>query len=274
MKILYKCFFVFIIWLSFSSNIFSETTKQPEGVYIQQKLGEKIDLDLIFLDEDGNIRKLSDFFNDKPVIIAPSYYECPRLCTLVYNGLRDVMDTTKNMIPGKDYIVLSISFHPEDSIILAKEKAENYRKSFKNYSVSSQAWIFLVAHKQYKENPTKLFNKIGYYYKKDGEDYSHPAGIIFLTPDGRVSKYLYGIEFLSRDFRFAIIESSNGKIGTPIDAVLLTCFRYDSIQGKYAPFAWGFMRLGGILILGFILGLISILIFLEKKSKNQNLNLK
>jgi protein SCO1/2 len=263
-----------ILGFLLSFTIFAETSRNPEGVYVEQKLNQSIDLNLVFLDEDGNQVSLKDFFQDKPVVIAPAYYECPRLCTLVYNGLKDVVENVDTIQPGKDYRIISVSFNPEDTPILAKEKAENYRKNLKKYSLSNKDWVFLVADPQHPENPQKLLNSMGYYYKKDGEDYSHPAAIIFLTSKGIISKYLYGIEFLTRDFRFALIEASQGKIGTPIDTVLLTCFRYDSIQGKYAPFAWGFMRLGGILILVLILGLLAILIFLEKRSKNTNFQLK
>jgi len=265
--------FVFLLFFSFGI-IYAETSRNPEGVYIKQNLEQTIDLNLSFLDENGRKVQLKEFFKDKPIIIAPAYYECPRLCTLVYNGLKNAIESAKFIEPGKDYKIISLSFNPEDTPALAKEKAENYRKNLKNYTITDQDWIFLVADPQNPENPKKLLNQMGYFYKKDGRDFSHPAAIIFLTPEGKISKYLYGIEFQSRDFRFALIEASQGKIGTPVDAVLLTCFRYDSIQGKYAPFAWGFMRLGGMVILVFILGLISILIFLERKSKKENLNLK
>lgn len=120
---------------------------------------------------------------------------------------------------------------------------------------------------QNQNNAKKFLDSLGYHYKQDGKDFSHPASIIFLTKEGTISKYLYGVEFYPRDFRFAIIEASEGKIGTAIDSIIMSCFRYDSIQGKYAPFAWGFIRLGGIMILVFILGMITILIFFDKKHK-------
>lgn len=273
MKLKIISFLLLIFIMNYNISLYSETERTPQGVYIEQKLNQSIDLSLTFLNEEGKPVTLGEYFNNKPVIIAPAYFECPRLCTLIYNGLLDVMETTKFLKPGKDYIILSISFNPSEKPELAKEKAMNYRKQFKNFEIQNADWVFLVAHPEYPENPKILLNSMGYNYKKDGNDFSHPAAIIFLTPDGRVSKYLYGIEFLSRDFRFALMEASEGRIGTPVDAILMKCFRYDSIQGKYAPFAWGFMRLGGILILILILSLVSILIFLEKKSKKQNLNL-
>lgn len=273
MKIeVFKCIFLLLI-LYYSFPIHSEVERSPTGVYIEQKLNQKINLNLSFLDEDGRHVRLKDYFNEKPVIIAPAYYECPRLCTLIYNGLIDVIQSTKTLIPGKDYLILSISFNPKERPKLAKEKALNYRKQLEDLKVRENDWVFLVADPESPENPQILLNSMGYYYKKDGDDYSHPAGIIFLTPDGKISKYLYGIEFLSRDFRFALIEASMGKIGTPVDTILMTCFRYDSVQGKYAPFAWGFMRLGGILILIILIGFITFLIFLEKKDRKENLNL-
>ncbi|GIX43030.1 MAG: hypothetical protein KatS3mg129_2763 [Leptospiraceae bacterium] len=119
----------FIILLLYSVSISGETSRNPEDVYIEQKLDQLIDLNLTFLDEEGKKVQLKDFFKDKPVIIAPAYYECPRLCTLVYNGLKKAIENTKYIEPGKDYKIISLSFNPEDTQELAKEKAENYRKN-------------------------------------------------------------------------------------------------------------------------------------------------
>ncbi len=248
------------------SVIFSETSRNPESVYIEQKINEFPELNLLFQNENGEIVNLGDFLKyKKPIIIAPAYYNCPRLCTLVYNGLVEVIEKQKSLIPGKDYLIISISMAEEEDATLAKEKAKNYRNFFEKFKVSSNDWIFLVADKHYKDNPKKFLYSLGYYYKKDGKDYSHPAAIIFLTPEGKISKYLYGIEFSEKDFRFALIDASQGKAGTIVDAFLMSCFRYDSVQGKYEPFAWGFIRLGSILILFFIVFIIGILIFFEKK---------
>lgn len=231
---------------------------------------------MIFINEEGKHVKLKDLFQDKPIILAPSYYECPRLCTLVYNGLRKVIEKVENPKIGRDYKIVSISFNPEDDYKKASQKGEAYRKSFKNHKLEKDDWTFLVIDNstENQNNAKNLLNSMGYYYKKDKESYSHPAAIIFLTKEGKISKYLYGIEFLPRDFRFAIIEASEGRIGTPIDTILMSCFRYDSIQGKYAPFVWGFIRLGSIVILILVLGIIGILIFSERKNKKIEINLK
>lgn len=266
--------YLFLVFLSF--NTFAETSRQPEGVYIEQKLGQNAKLDLIFINEQGKQVKLKELFKDKPVIIAPSYYECPRLCTLVYNGLRKVIEKEENLKPGRDYKIISISFNPEDDYKKASQKGEAYRKSFKNHKLEKDDWIFLVIDNSIEnQNNAKIFlDSLGYYHKKDKESFSHPAAIIFLTKEGKISKYLYGIEFLPRDFRFAIIEASEGRIGTPIDTILMSCFRYDSVQGKYAPFVWGFIRLGSFFILVLVLGIIGILIFLERRNRKIEINLK
>ncbi len=263
MRLIILLFFINIL------PLLAETSRNPEGVFVEQKLGQKAQLDLVFLNEQGNKVTIRELVQDKVVIIAPSYYECPRLCTLVYNGLRKVIENTKDIIPGKDYKIISLSFSPEDDYKKAHKKGEAYRNSFKNHIFNQEDWIFLVIDPfpENQNNAKILLESLGYHYKQDGKDFSHPASIIFLTKEGIISKYLYGIEFLPRDFRFAIIEASEGKVGTPIDTIIMSCFRYDSIQGKYAPFAWGFIRLGGILILVFILGMITILIFFDKKFK-------
>ncbi|MFN3604546.1 MAG: hypothetical protein ACK4UJ_07530 [Leptonema sp. (in: bacteria)] len=267
---------IILLFVLLSHKIIAETSRQPEGVFIEQKLGHFALLDLIFLDEDGNRVTMKQFFQDKPIIIAPSYYECPRLCTLVYNGLRKVIEDTEGLVPGRDYKIISISFNPDDDYKKASQKGEAYRNSFKSFKLKKSDWIFLVIENtEANANNAKFFlESLGYYYKKDKNEYSHPAAIIFLTKEGKISKYLYGIQFLARDFRFAIIEASEGKIGTPVDTLLMSCFRYDSIQGRYAPYAWGFIRIGGIFILIFVLGIIGILFFLERRKKAVKFDLK
>lgn len=257
-----------LLFLIFSlSAISSEPTRSPEGVGIDQKLGQTIALDSIFTNESGQQVPIRSFFKDsrKPVIIVPSYFECPRLCTLVYNGVRDVMNESieKGAIPGEDYTVLAVSFNPKDNPTLARVKGRNYRETVKGTELTADGWHFLVSD---KKNIESLMKSIGYNYKPDGEkDFSHPAAIVVVAPDGTISRYLFGIEFQESDYRLSLVEASSGKIGSPVDAVLLMCFRYDEQSGKYTPYAWGFMKLGSFATVFFLVVLV---LFLRLKERN------
>lgn len=258
---------VLLICAAITTSVSAEPTRDPEGVGIDQKPGQTVALDTVFTNEQGQQVTLQSFFQDhrKPVVLVPSYFECPRLCTLIYNGVRDVMKESidKGLVPGEDYTVLAISFNPKDNPTLARVKGRNYRETIKNAEVTPEGWHFLVSD---QKNIDKLMDSIGYQFKPDGEkDFSHPAAIILVSPDGTISRYMFGIEFKESDYRLSLIEASAGKIGSPVDAVLLMCFRYDEQSGQYTPYAWGFMKLGSAATVVFLIGLF---IFLRLKERN------
>lgn len=245
----------------------AETSREPEGVGVDQKPGETLPLDLMFKNEAGESVPLRSFFaNGKPVLIAPSYFECVRLCTYIYNGIGKAVKATPNLLPGRDYTIISLSINPADNPMMAKMKGENYREALKEGGgpdLKSDAWTFLTGS---EENIKAITDAVGFRYKKDGKDFSHPAALVLVTPDGKISRYLFGIEFEPRDYRLALVEASDGEIGGIVDAVMLSCFRYDPIEGKYSPFAWGFMRIGGVATLALLLGTFFILKRREKRA--------
>jgi protein SCO1/2 len=225
---------------------------QLEGVGIEEKLGQQVNLDLTFTNEKGYQVRLRSFFHkDTPVLLNLVYYSCPMLCNLVLNGqtavLRDIPWT-----PGEEFEIVTISIDPTEMFNLAVHKKQMY---LDNYGKPAPGWHFLTDH---NGNVKKLAEQVGFHYRYDGkqEQYAHAAAIMFLTPEGKMSRYLYGIRFRTRDVRLALTEASESKLGVTIDKVLLYCFHYDPAARSYVLFATNLMRGGGILtvlILGAIL---------------------
>lgn len=230
----------------------SSLPPQLEGVGIEEKLGQQVNLDLTFTNENGYQVPLRSFFHkDKPVLLNLVYYSCPMLCNLVLNGqtavLRDIPWT-----PGEEFEIVTISIDPTEMFNLAVHKKQVY---LNNYGKPAPGWHFLT---DYNGNVKKLAEQVGFQYRYDGkqEQYAHAAAIMFLTPEGKMSRYLYGIRFRTRDVRLALTEASESKLGVTIDKVLLYCFHYDPAARSYVLFATNLMRGGGILtvlILGAIL---------------------
>jgi protein SCO1 len=214
-----------------------------EGVGVDEKIGRNIDLNLTFVDETGYAVPLSKFFNQgRPVILNLVYYKCPMLCNLVLNGqvasLRDIPWT-----PGQEFDIVTISIDPTEGFDLAREKKAYYLSS---YDRPAPGWHFLADH---ENNAKKLAESIGFHYRYDTkiEQYAHASAIMLLTPDGRMSRYLYGIRYKARDVRLALTEASEGKGKFTIEKLLLFCYHYDPTSGSYTLFARNFMRAGGFL---------------------------
>jgi protein SCO1/2 len=237
----------------------------PQKAGIIERSGNYIDLTLMFTDDMGKETNLQEIFDkDLPIIIAPVYFECPRLCTLTQEGLLKGIKSLE-LILGKDYQVLSVSFnHLEDSN-KASERAKAYRKALaSNEQIDPSKWKFLVGT---KENVETLMTQIGFNYEYDQGEYMHAAGIIVLGPDGLISRYLYGIEFRPRDLKLALIEASEGKIGSFMNQALMFCFRYDHILGQYTLAVWNIIR---VLCVFFMIVLVGFLIQLRVKEISKN----
>jgi len=210
---------------------------------LDQKLNAQIPLDLSFRDEHGNAVALRQFFGKRPVILTLVYYQCPMLCTLVLNG---VLNSAKrnSLEMGKDYEVVTVSIDPTEKPILAEAKHTMYAGLYGRPGAVN-GWHFLTGEEGDIE---KLAAAVGYryVYDKASEQFAHPSGIMVLTPEGRVSRYFYGIEYSPRDVRLALVEASGEKIGTPVDEILLACFHYDPTTGKYGLVISRVIRLAGI----------------------------
>ncbi len=219
-------------------------------VGIDQKLNQSIPLDLTFRDEDGKTVALGQFFGQKPVILTLVYYNCPMLCTQVLNGVESSLKELSTDI-GNQYDVVTISIDPTESHVLAKTKKEMYVGMY-GRSGAAEGWHFLTGDEpQIKQ----LANAVGfrYAYDPDSKQFAHASAIMLLTPEGKISRYFYGIQYPTRDLRLGLVEASEGKIGTPVDQVLLFCYHYDPATGKYGLLISHVIQIGGaltVLILG------------------------
>ena len=213
-------------------------------VGIDQKLGDRVPLDLVFVDESGRDVRLGDLFRDRPVVLALVYYECPMLCTQVLSGL-DGSLTALTFSAGKEFDLVVVSFDPGETPALAADRRKNFINRYRR--VGSEGGIRFLTGRQ--ESIAKLADAVGFRYAYDeaSDQYAHPAAITLLTGDGRVSRYLYGIEFAPKDLRLGLVEASEGRVGTAVDTLLLYCYHYDPESGKYGMAIMNLIRLAGVL---------------------------
>jgi protein SCO1/2 len=214
-----------------------------QGIDLQQRLNEQVPLNLTFQDESGQEVKLRDFFQDKPVILTLVYYECPMLCTEVLNGLVRSLRPI-SFSAGKEFTIVTVSFDPGEKPELAQKKKVTYLKNYSRPG-AEKGWHFLTGEQRAIDQLTKA---VGFHYKYDPEQdqFAHAAGIMILTPEGKLARYFYGIEYSARDLRLALVEASNNRIGTVVDQVLLYCYHYDPSTAKYSAYAVNLVRLGGL----------------------------
>lgn len=215
-----------------------------QGVDIQEKLGESVNPDLVFTDHTGAERTLGDLLaGDVPVLLTLNYYRCKMLCSLQLNALTTAIKGAK-WVPGDQYRIVTVSIDHRENWELGRDKRESYKKSL---GMGDVDWTFAVgAEDQIKA----LADSLGYSFQYDPvqDQWGHTAAVFFLTPQGKISRYLYGLTYISRDLRFAVLDASEGKVGTSVDRFIMSCFHYDSSIGNYQPFAWGVMRAGGAFI--------------------------
>jgi protein SCO1/2 len=233
-----------------------------ERVGIDQKLDSQLPLNLQFKDESGKTVKLGDFFGKRPVILAPVYYECPMLCTEILNGLvRSLKAVT--FTPGQEFEVVVFSFDARDTSALAAAKKAAYLKRYDRPGTDA-GWHYLTGS---PESIKELTAALGYRYVWDPHtsQFAHASGVMIITPQGRVSKYFYGIEYASKDVRLGLIEASQNKIGTKVDQLLLFCFHWDPSTGKYTTTVMNIMRLGFVATILFLGGFVIIMLRRDKE---------
>jgi protein SCO1/2 len=227
------------------TDVVRQTELPPavRDIGIDQKLNEQLPLDAILRDETGKTVRLRDYFGEKPVIIAPVYYTCPMLCNQVLTGLIGALKTL-SFTAGKEFTVVAFSFDPNDTPETAQGKKQAYLEHY-GREQGGDGIHFLTGD---QSEIDKLTEAIGFRYGWDAESgqFVHASGIMVATPEGKLSRYLYGIEFAPKDLRLSLVEASQNKIGTVVDAVLLFCYHYDPSTGKYGPIIMNFIRLGGL----------------------------
>lgn len=220
-------------------------------VGLDQKLGSQVPLDLTFTNEYGEQVPLRKYFNGKPVVLTMVYYTCPMLCGEVLNGLTGALQIMKFDI-GREYNVVTVSIDPRDTPELAAAKHASYVKRYARPG-ANEGWHFLTGK---QEQIAALADAVGFRYKYDAQikQYAHAAGIMILTPDGKVSQYFYGVEFSPKDIRLALVEASRGNVGSVVDQLMLFCYHYDPATGRYGAAIMNIMRLAaGATILGLVL---------------------
>lgn len=213
------------------------------GVGIEQKLDARVPLDLTFTDEFDRKAPLSTYFQSgKPVLLALVYYRCPMLCTQILTGVASSLKAV-SLDPGRDFEVVAISFDPKDTPATAASKKQVYVKRY-GRTGTANGWHLLTGD---AANIKALTDAVGYHYKYDPatDQFAHASGIMIVTPDGRLSRYFYGVEYAPRDVRLGLVEASQNKIGNPVDEILLFCFHYDPSTGKYGAVVMNIVRLAG-----------------------------
>lgn len=234
--------------------------KAVENVGINQHLNRAIPPDLVFRDSNGKRIHLGDDFDGThPVVLVLAYYDCPMLCTVVLNDLT----RTLKIVPldiGKDFRVITVSFNPNEKPPLAHAKKAKYVNDYGRPGAAA-GWQFLTGD---AASIKQLTDAVGfrYHYDDKAKQYVHPTGVTILTPDGRISKYFFGINYQPMDLRLALVDASHSKIGSLADQIVLFCHQYDPSTGRYGWAVMGALRIGGALM---ILGMGSLLLVLARR---------
>ena len=226
---------------------------------VQEALGERITADLPFLDEAGQTVTVGDLLGEgKPLVVAFVYHSCPMLCSLVLDGLADDIASLDDLTPGADYEVLAVSVDPDDTPALAAEVKAKYLDQIGRPDAADGFHLWTVTEETAASVET-LADELGFGYAYDARsgEYAHSAALMFVSPGGIVTRYLYGIQHAPRDFRLAVVESSQGTVGTTLDKFLLTCFDYDADDGSYSLAILGVLKTGGVVLVVLFGGLLA-----------------
>ena len=232
------------------------------AIGFDQHLNERLPLDTRLVDESGKTVRLGDFFGAKPVVLSFAYFECPMLCTMSLNGLTSALKVL-SLEPGADFEILTISFDPKDTPAAASDKKAHYVERY-GHPGAKGGWHFLTGDREAIDRVTGAAG-FRYAWDEDTKQFAHPAGVIVATPDGRLARYLFGVEYGPRDLRYALIEASDGKIGSAVDELLLYCFHYDPETGRYGLVIMRAIRIAGaatVLALG---GFIVVMVRRERR---------
>ena len=225
------------------SNVFN-------GVGIDQHLNEQLPLELTFRDEEGNVVPLGRYFHSKPIVLSLVYYRCPMLCTQVLNGMVETFNII-DLTAGNQFDVITVSIDHTETSELAARKKEEYVAAYKHEGVRN-GWHFLTGD---SASIAQLAGAAGFRFVYDEKTklFAHASGIMIATPEGRLARYLYGIEYPAKDLTFSLIEASKGRIGSPVEKLQLLCYAYDPATGKYSLVVVNIMKAAGavtILLLG------------------------
>ncbi len=233
-----------------------------KNVGYDQHLGESLPMDAPVKDETGREAPLRSFFGPRPVVFALAYFQCSMLCNVVLDDMAASLKVVP-FTPGKDYDVVVVSFDPRDTAALAAAKKGAIVKNYGKPETAA-AWHFLTAGPDSIAAITRAAG-FRYYWDQDTRQFAHAAGLLLLTPQGRISRYFYGVEFPAKDIRLGLVEASGDQIGTAVDQVLLYCFHYNPVIGKYSAVAMNIVRLGGAIT---VIGLLLLVVLLRARESH------
>jgi len=247
-----------------SASAQSTQAEIMQQVAFEQKLGQMLPLDLRFEDSTGATVKLADYFGEKPVILILVYYECPMLCTLELNGLVRSLKTL-DLTAGDDFHVITVSFDPGETPALAAKKRERYLGRY-DRAAARHGWRFLTGD---EHSIDELCDAVGFHpvYDAQRDEYAHAAGVTVLTPQGKIARYFFGIDYPARDLQLGLVEASKQTIGTTTDQLLLLCYGYDPASGRYGFAIINFIRLGGALTVIALGAFIGLSIYRDRRSR-------
>ena len=232
-----------------------------QKVGIEQRLNDQLPLDATFKDEAGHTVRLDQYFGKRPVVLALVYYSCPMLCTQVLNGMVGTFRAL-SFTPGAEFDVVTVSFDSRETPALAAEKKKlylDYLPAAKR-AQAANGWHFLTGD---ENNIRRVTEAVGFRYNFDAatNQFAHASGIMVMTPEGKIARYFYGIEYSPKDLRLGLVEASAHKIGSPVDQLLLYCYHYDPATGKYGAVVMNMVRVGGVVML---VGMAGLLVFLTR----------
>jgi protein SCO1 len=235
-----------------------------ENVGIEQRLDAQVPADLAFVDDAGHPVRLGDYFGKKPLILNLVYYNCTMLCGEALTGLTGALKMVKFEV-GNEFDVITVSFNPKETPELAALKKADYVRRYGRPGAAA-GWHFLTGS---AGSINALTKAVGFQYQYDptSQQYAHATAIMVLTPDGRIARYFYGVDFPPKDLRMGLVESSRGKIGNLTDQVLLYCYHYDPAVGKYGAVVNHMLKIGGAVTILFLAGFLFILIRLDRSAK-------
>jgi protein SCO1/2 len=259
-----------LVWLAPPAAAQPADFVSPElqRLNVIEHVGQTIPLDVRLVDDQGQNKVVGDYFKSgKPVMVVMAYYTCPMLCTLVLNGLGEAMRTMSLQAP-RDFTIVTVSIDPRDTAALAAAKKKNYIANVGRDGLENGWWFSVTEATESRRLADALgFN---YFWDEPNKQYAHPAVIMVLTPEAKISRYLYGIEFKTNDVKMSLLEAAAGKVGTTLDRILLYCYHYDPDKKGYVVLAGNIMKLGGavtVVLLALFLGLMWTREKLHKKTE-------
>lgn len=256
---------LFILFFLLSLNISAFQTNSPGKVGIDEQLGSYIPLDLTFKDENGNPATLKNMIK-KPVVLALVYYHCPGVCSPLLNGVAEVMDKV-DLQPGEDFDIWTISFDPNDKPADARKWKSDHMGAMRRH-IPEAAWTFMTGDSL---TIRKLTDAVGFYYKRDRGDFIHMGSLVVLSPQGKITRYIFGTQFLPFDVKMAVIEAQKGTPTPTVNKILAFCYSYDRQGGKYV---FNITKVIGSLMLFSAVVLFTVLVIKSRASKSKGEELK